>query len=54
MGSKHVETTLEQIHVDNTFNVVTAPAFMCDTAVHRVHDNVAMMVAEVVKRAKTA
>jgi enhancing lycopene biosynthesis protein 2 len=51
MGSKHVETTLEEIHVDETFGVVTAPAFMCDMAIHRVHDNVAMMVNEVVKRA---
>eukprot|EP00045_Choanoeca_perplexa_P002435 m.24485 g.24485 ORF g.24485 m.24485 type:complete len:246 (+) comp11517_c0_seq1:25-762(+) len=50
MGSKHVETTLDEIHVDDTFNVVTAPAFMCESAVHRVHDNVAMMVNEVVKR----
>eukprot|EP00730_Choanoeca_flexa_P006012 TRINITY_DN12067_c0_g1_i3.p2 TRINITY_DN12067_c0_g1~~TRINITY_DN12067_c0_g1_i3.p2 ORF type:complete len:247 (+),score=42.32 TRINITY_DN12067_c0_g1_i3:22-762(+) len=51
MGSQHVETDLDGIHIDNEFNIITSAAFMCEDAIHKVHDNVAKMVDEVVKRA---
>ena len=51
MGSKHKETTLEEVCVDDAHNLVTSAAYMCEAPVHRVHDNVAKMVVTVLDRA---
>ena len=51
MGAKHVLTELDEVHVDDEHNIVTAAAYMCDTPwPHEVFDNVSMMVDEVLKR----
>lgn len=51
LGADHVDMGLSSVCVDETLNLVTAPAFMKEAPFHEVFDNVNMMVDEVVKRA---
>ena len=36
-------------HIDQDNKIVTTAAYMCETAVHEIHDGVAKMVNEVIK-----
>jgi enhancing lycopene biosynthesis protein 2 len=49
LGCKHVETTVSEAHIDEDNKIVTTAAYMCETAVHEIHDGVAKMVNEVIK-----
>eukprot|EP00049_Salpingoeca_infusionum_P014783 m.280829 g.280829 ORF g.280829 m.280829 type:complete len:257 (-) comp15751_c0_seq1:4034-4804(-) len=51
MGAEHEVMDVDGVCVDEANNVITTPAFMCETAVHEIHDGVAAMVDEVLKRA---
>ncbi|KAG8513714.1 Periodic tryptophan protein 2, partial [Galemys pyrenaicus] len=49
LGAKHCA---KDAHVDQKNKVVTTPAFMCETALHHVHDGIGAMVREVLKLAQ--
>jgi enhancing lycopene biosynthesis protein 2 len=49
LGAVHVETDIDGVVVDKANKIVTAPAFMCNTAIHQVFDNVGQMVAKVLE-----
>ena len=51
MGAHHVPKEINEVQVDAPNKVVTAPAFMCNTAVHEVYDNVGQMVKKVLELA---
>lgn len=52
MGGKHVNKNVNEIHVDETNQIVTTPAFMCETKVHEIHDGIGKMIEAVLKLAK--
>lgn len=45
-------TPVHEAHVDQKNKVVTTPAFMCETALHHVHDGIGAMVAKVLELAR--
>jgi len=47
LGCTHVETDVNQAHTDAENKIVTTAAYMCETAVHEIHDGVATMVKDV-------
>jgi len=49
MGAKHINHTVNEVQIDETNRIVTTPAFMCETAIHEVHDGVGAMVEAVLK-----
>ena len=49
MGSQHINKDVHDIHVDEKNKIVTTPAFMCETAMHEIHDGIGRMVDEVLK-----
>jgi len=52
LGATHVaKDTADAAHVDAKNKVVTAPAYMCDTAVHEIFDGIGKMIGEVLKLA---
>jgi len=52
LGATHVpKDSADAAHVDAKNKVVTAPAYMCETAVHEIFDGIGKMVAEVLKLA---
>jgi len=52
-GNELVEVDINEIVVDETNRLITAPAYMKGTALpHQIYDNVESMVKEVVKRSK--
>ena len=52
LGATHVaKDTADVAHVDAKNKVVTAPAYMCETALHEIFDGIGKMVAEVLKLA---
>lgn len=52
LGATHVsKDTADAAHVDAKNKVVTAPAYMCETAVHEIFDGIGKMVGEVLKLA---
>jgi enhancing lycopene biosynthesis protein 2 len=53
MKGNHLVTDIDGVCVDEENNIVTAPAFMCETDIHLVHDSVARMVETVLQRIKT-
>ncbi|XP_048746542.2 glutamine amidotransferase-like class 1 domain-containing protein 3, mitochondrial [Ostrea edulis] len=53
MGAKHVNRDVGEINVDSDNKIVTTPAFMCETAVHKVFDGVGKMVEAVLKLCKS-
>ncbi|ELK33835.1 ES1 protein like protein, mitochondrial, partial [Myotis davidii] len=42
----------EEAHVDQKNKVVTTPAFMCETALHHIHDGIGAMVTKVLELAR--
>lgn len=53
LGAKHIPKDIDDVVVDHANKVVTSPAFMCDTAVHEIFDNVGQMVKAVLKLVKS-
>jgi len=52
LGATHVpKDSADAAHVDCKNKVVTAPAYMCETAVHEIFDGIGKMVGEVLKLA---
>ena len=52
LGATHVaKDTADVAHVDAKNKVVTAPAYMCETALHEIFDGIGKMVGEVLKLA---
>ncbi|XP_037380769.1 glutamine amidotransferase-like class 1 domain-containing protein 3, mitochondrial isoform X2 [Talpa occidentalis] len=49
LGAKHCVRDVSEAHVDQKNKVVTTPAFMCETALHHVHDGIGAMVREVLR-----
>jgi len=52
MGSKHINKTINEVHIDEKNKLVTTPAFMVETNLYEIHDGVANMVKEVLKMIK--
>ncbi|XP_070539886.1 glutamine amidotransferase-like class 1 domain-containing protein 3, mitochondrial [Ptychodera flava] len=52
LGAKHVNKSVTDIHVDETNNIVTTPAFMCQTHLHEIYDGIGEMVSTVLHRVK--
>uniref|UniRef100_A0A8D2GX30 Glutamine amidotransferase class 1 domain containing 3 n=1 Tax=Urocitellus parryii TaxID=9999 RepID=A0A8D2GX30_UROPR len=44
LGAKHCVKDVTEAHVDQKNKVVTTPAFMCETALHHIHDGIGAMV----------
>nr|XP_023414917.1 ES1 protein homolog, mitochondrial [Loxodonta africana] len=51
LGAKHCVKDVTEAHVDQKNKVVTTPAFMCETALHHVHDGIGAMVRKVLELA---
>ncbi|XP_057552761.1 glutamine amidotransferase-like class 1 domain-containing protein 3, mitochondrial isoform X2 [Hippopotamus amphibius kiboko] len=51
LGAKHCVAEVTEAHVDEKNKVVTTPAFMCDTALHHIHDGIGAMVRKVLELA---
>uniref|UniRef100_A0A667HMY6 DJ-1/PfpI domain-containing protein n=1 Tax=Lynx canadensis TaxID=61383 RepID=A0A667HMY6_LYNCA len=47
LGAKHCVKGVTEAHVDQKNKVVTTPAFMCETALHHIHDGIGAMVKKV-------
>lgn len=45
-------TSAHEAHVDQKNKVVTTPAFMCETALHHIHDGIGAMVTKVLELAR--
>lgn len=45
-------TSVHEAHVDQKNKVVTTPAFMCETALHHIHDGIGAMVTKVLELAR--
>merc|ERR1712018_279807 len=52
MGAKHVVKDVTEAHVDEANKIVTSPAFMCETALHEIHDGIGEMIENVLKLTK--
>ncbi|XP_078310664.1 glutamine amidotransferase-like class 1 domain-containing protein 3, mitochondrial [Crassostrea virginica] len=52
MGAQHINKEVTEVNVDSDNKVVTTPAYMCETAVHKVFDGVGAMVEAVLKLCK--
>nr|XP_028700843.1 glutamine amidotransferase-like class 1 domain-containing protein 3A, mitochondrial isoform X3 [Macaca mulatta] len=44
LGAKHFVKEVAEAHVDQKNKVVTTPAFMCQAALHHIHDGIGAMV----------
>ncbi|XP_048198892.1 glutamine amidotransferase-like class 1 domain-containing protein 3, mitochondrial [Perognathus longimembris pacificus] len=49
LGAKHCVKGVTEAHVDQKNRVVTTPAFMCETALHHIHDGIGAMVKKVLE-----
>ncbi|XP_052600510.1 glutamine amidotransferase-like class 1 domain-containing protein 3, mitochondrial [Peromyscus eremicus] len=49
LGAKHCVKGVTEAHVDQKNKVVTTPAFMCETALHHIHDGIGAMVKKVLE-----
>ncbi|XP_004602544.1 glutamine amidotransferase-like class 1 domain-containing protein 3, mitochondrial [Sorex araneus] len=49
LGAKHCVKEVTEAHVDQKNKVVTTPAFMCETALHHIHDGIGAMVRKVLE-----
>lgn len=49
LGAKHCVKGVTEAHVDWKNKVVTTPAFMCETALHHIHDGIGAMVKSVLE-----
>ncbi|XP_071071097.1 glutamine amidotransferase-like class 1 domain-containing protein 3, mitochondrial [Dasypus novemcinctus] len=47
LGARHCVRDVTDAHVDRKNKVVTTPAFMCETALHHIHDGLGALVREV-------
>ncbi|KAI2596393.1 glutamine amidotransferase class 1 domain containing 3A, partial [Homo sapiens] len=45
LGAKHCVKEVVEAHVDQKNKVVTTPAFMCETALHYIHDGIGAMAS---------
>lgn len=45
-------TSVHEAHVDQKNKLVTTPAFMCETALHHIHDGIGAMVKKVLELAR--
>ncbi|KAM6222061.1 glutamine amidotransferase-like class 1 domain-containing protein 3, mitochondrial [Rhynchocyon petersi] len=58
LGAKHcvkdvtISFVAAEAHVDQKNKVVTTPAFMCETALHHIHDGIGAMVRKVLELAR--
>ncbi|KAM9253173.1 glutamine amidotransferase-like class 1 domain-containing protein 3, mitochondrial isoform 2-T2 [Dugong dugon] len=52
LGAKHCVKDVTEVHVDQKNKVVTTPAFMCETALHHIHDGIGAMVRKVLELAR--
>lgn len=52
MGAKHCVKGVTEAHVDQKNKLVTTPAFMCETALHHIHDGIGAMVKKVLELAR--
>ncbi|XP_036850762.1 glutamine amidotransferase-like class 1 domain-containing protein 3, mitochondrial isoform X3 [Manis javanica] len=52
LGAKHCVKEVTEAHVDQKNKVVTTPAFMCETALHHVHEGIGAMVKKVLELAR--
>ncbi|XP_052834326.1 glutamine amidotransferase-like class 1 domain-containing protein 3, mitochondrial, partial [Octopus bimaculoides] len=52
LGATHINKDVTEAHIDINNRIVTAPAFMCETAVHEVFDGIGEMVTGVLKLVK--
>lgn len=48
-GARFSLTATHEAHVDQKNKVVTTPAFMCETALHHIHDGIGAMVKKVLE-----
>merc|ERR1712018_230242 len=44
LGATHVKKEPEEAHIDTANNIVTAPAYMCETGVHHIFDGIGKMI----------
>lgn len=44
--------SVHEAHVDQKNKVVSTPAFMCETALHHIHDGIGAMVTQVLELAR--
>ncbi|XP_076826053.1 glutamine amidotransferase-like class 1 domain-containing protein 3, mitochondrial [Clavelina lepadiformis] len=51
-GAKHIAKDVTEAHVDLKTKVVTTPAFMCDTDLHKIFDGIGIMVDNLLKLMK--
>ncbi|XP_075398343.1 glutamine amidotransferase-like class 1 domain-containing protein 3, mitochondrial [Tenrec ecaudatus] len=51
LGARHCVKDVTEAHVDQKNKVVTTPAFMCETALHHIHDGIGAMVRKVLELA---
>ncbi|KAM5280929.1 glutamine amidotransferase-like class 1 domain-containing protein 3, mitochondrial [Ctenodactylus gundi] len=51
LGAKHCVKEVTAAHVDQKNKVVTTPAFMCEAALHHIHDGIGAMVRKVLELA---
>ncbi|XP_011809521.1 PREDICTED: ES1 protein homolog, mitochondrial isoform X2 [Colobus angolensis palliatus] len=49
LGAKHFVKEVAEAHVDQKNKVVTTPAFMCEAALHHIHDGIGAMVRKVLE-----
>ncbi|XP_004594209.2 glutamine amidotransferase-like class 1 domain-containing protein 3, mitochondrial [Ochotona princeps] len=49
LGAKHCVKDVTEAHIDRENKVVTTPAFMCEAALHHIHDGVGAMVRGVLE-----
>lgn len=49
LGAKHFVKEVAEAHVDQKNKVVTTPAFMCQAALHHIHDGIGAMVQKVLE-----
>lgn len=48
-GAVHVEKDVTECHVDSNMKVITTPAFMCETDVHKISDGIGALVTALIK-----
>ncbi|XP_077980341.1 glutamine amidotransferase-like class 1 domain-containing protein 3, mitochondrial [Glandiceps talaboti] len=52
LGAKHVNKDVTESHIDEKNNIVTTPAYMCNTQLHNIFDGIGKMVSDVLHRVK--
>ncbi|XP_070211905.1 glutamine amidotransferase-like class 1 domain-containing protein 3, mitochondrial [Littorina saxatilis] len=52
MDSTHIKKDVTECHTDTANKIVTTPAFMCETAFHKIFDGIGLMVKGVLSLVK--